>query len=88
MRLQLRIAVTILGLVLVGLGIIGLILPLLPGLALIMIGLYLLSFYSPWAKRSFERLGRKYPKVKRMHDTVEQKIKKFIGMNTDTHNKC
>jgi len=88
MRLQLRIAVTILGLILVGLGVIGLLLPLLPGLLLIMFGLYLLSFYSPWARRSFERLGQKYPKAKRIHDIVEQKIRKFIGINTNTHNKC
>lgn len=88
MRLQLRIVVTILGLALIGLGIVGLLLPLLPGLLLIMFGLYLLSFYSPWAKRNFERLGQKYPKAKRIHDVISQKIKKIIGMNTDTHNKC
>lgn len=87
MHPRLRIALTILGWILVGLGVIGLLLPFLQGLLFIVLGLYLLSFNSSWAKRNIKRLRQKYPKAKRMYDSIDLKIRKFFGMNSkDIHN--
>ena len=56
-----RAIVLIIGWVLVVLGVIGLFLPLLQGVLLLLLGLYVLSRESRTARRLFERLRQRYP---------------------------
>ncbi|MFC7442242.1 PGPGW domain-containing protein [Laceyella putida] len=54
---------TILGWTFLILGVLGLFLPFLQGILFLLIGLYLLSKSSPWAKRLLERMKMRYPKL-------------------------
>lgn len=56
-----RAAVLTIGWVLVALGIVGLALPVLQGVLLILVGLYVLSRESAWAQRQFEALRERFP---------------------------
>lgn len=73
-----------LGWLLVALGIIGLFLPILQGIILIVIGLYLLSFYSPWVQERVDKAKVKYPKVGRVFDKVDHRIRKLFGSKNKT----
>jgi hypothetical protein len=68
-----RIAVLVLGWVLVLLGIAGLALPFLQGILLILLGLLVLSRESAWARRQTERLRRRFPNADaRLHRARER----------------
>lgn len=56
------------------LGILGLVLPG-PGILSILIGLYLLSHSSPWAKRLLTKLRQRYPKLAEKSDEFIKKFK-------------
>ncbi|PTM59412.1 DUF454 family protein [Desmospora activa] len=51
------------GWALVIIGILGMVLPVIPGLPLIAIGLIFLSKSSPWAQQILEKLYARYPKL-------------------------
>jgi hypothetical protein len=55
--------INILGWTFLVLGILGFFLPFLQGILFTLIGLYLLSKTSPWAKRLLDRLRERYPKM-------------------------
>ncbi len=56
-----RIATLVLGWFLIGLGVVGLFLPVLQGVLLLLFGFYVLSRESSWAKRQFEKLRARFP---------------------------
>ena len=70
-----RILTLTLGWLCIGLGIVGLFLPLLQGVLLILLGLYLLSRESVIARRWFDRLRARYPKA----DAALRKLKQRLG---------
>ncbi|MDN4594857.1 PGPGW domain-containing protein [Polycladomyces subterraneus] len=58
-----RILLTVGGWFFLFLGVLGLFLPVLQGVLFLLIGLYLLSFTSPWARRLLMKLRARYPKL-------------------------
>ena len=58
-----RIAILALGWTLIGLGVIGLFLPILQGVLFILLGLYVLSRESETARRWLHKLREKHPLV-------------------------
>jgi uncharacterized membrane protein YbaN (DUF454 family) len=69
-----RFGVLILGWFFVGLGIIGLFLPLLQGILFIMIGLAFLSSRSATIKRLLNGLERRYPDHYQRMETLKNKV--------------
>lgn len=70
-----RIAILVIGWGLVAVGVVGLFVPILQGVLLIMLGLYLLSRESRTARGWLRKLQRRYPKthakMKRIKDTLK-----------------
>lgn len=60
-----RFFALVLGWFLVGLGIIGLFVPILQGVLLILLGLWVLSRESQWAKRRLHQLRGRFPAADR-----------------------
>ncbi|MHB8170617.1 MAG: PGPGW domain-containing protein [Thermincolia bacterium] len=58
------------------LGIAGLFLPFLQGILFILIGLYLLSHESPWAKKLLYKLRLRFPKLAHALDEAKARNKK------------
>jgi uncharacterized membrane protein YbaN (DUF454 family) len=56
-----KIGILILGWIFIGLGILGLFLPILQGILFIMIGLAILSSRSKWVKRFLKHIEERYP---------------------------
>lgn len=77
-----RWAILGLGTVLVLLGILGLFLPVLQGILLLFLGLLVLSYEWPPAKRQLDRLRRRYPAVADRVDAVERRIKARLTRRT------
>ncbi len=74
-----RIAVTILALLFLVLGVVGLFLPFLQGFLFIAVALVLLSMLSPTIREKIEKQTRKYPKAHVIFMKVEDFIRKVIG---------
>ncbi len=70
------------GTVLVLLGILGLFLPVLQGILLLFLGLLVLSYEWPPAKRQLDRLRRRYPAVADRVDAAERRIKAKLTRRT------
>jgi uncharacterized membrane protein YbaN (DUF454 family) len=58
-----RIVTLMLGWLLVALGVVGLFLPVLQGVLLLLLGFYVLSRESRWAKRKFDQLRARFPEL-------------------------
>jgi membrane protein implicated in regulation of membrane protease activity len=58
-----RIVTLVLGYALLGLGVIGLVVPLLQGVLFLILALVLLAREAPWAKRLLDRLKARYPRL-------------------------
>jgi hypothetical protein len=59
------------------LGIAGLVLPFLQGVLFLVVGLYLLSLESRWARRIRLRLQRRYPLLARMSDEATDWLRRL-----------
>jgi uncharacterized membrane protein YbaN (DUF454 family) len=60
-----RFALVAAGWILVALGVAGLFLPLLPGVVLLLVGLWMLSSEYDWARRLSLKLRQRFPEVSR-----------------------
>ena len=56
-----RILILVFGWVFIIFGVVGLFLPFLQGILFLLIGFYMLSHESQWAKKQFDRLKKRYP---------------------------
>jgi uncharacterized protein len=56
-----RIVTLVMGWLLIVLGVIGLFLPVLQGVLLLLLGFYVLSRESSWARRRFNQLRARFP---------------------------
>ena len=72
-----RILVLALGWGLVLLGIVGLFVPILQGILLILLGLWVLSRESHWARRSLWKMRLRFPNADRRMRELQVKFKKF-----------
>ncbi len=68
-----RLLRLILGWFLVGLGIVGLFVPILQGVLLLSLGLLILSRESPALRRLGRRLGERFPFLRRLHDRLQRR---------------
>ncbi len=64
-----------LGWCLVALGIVGLFVPILQGVLLILLGLWVLSIDSPWAHRCILKLRLRFPKAHRQARRLGKKFR-------------
>lgn len=69
---------TILGWTFLGLGVLGLFLPFLQGILFLLIGLYLLSKSSPWAKYLLERMKMRYPKLSSTFEDWIHRVEQWV----------
>jgi Putative transmembrane protein (PGPGW) len=61
-----RISLQVLGWVLLAIGLVGLFLPLLPGIPLALAGLFILSRQYAWARLLRDKIVRRFPRLARM----------------------
>jgi len=74
-----QVFVVIFALFIILIGVLGLVLPLLPGLALLLLGLILLSMYSIRAEGWLNVLTEKYPIARTTADAFKKFIERIIG---------
>jgi uncharacterized membrane protein YbaN (DUF454 family) len=74
-----RLATFILGWLLIVLGVVGLALPVLQGVLFILLGFYVLSRESRWARGLFERLRARYPRVDAKLEALKQRFRRADG---------
>jgi uncharacterized protein len=72
------LAVQIVGWAFLGLGVIGLFLPVLQGILFIMIGLAILSTEYVWAHRWLTKLRQKFPALDRQFHRWKTKLARFF----------
>jgi uncharacterized membrane protein YbaN (DUF454 family) len=60
-----RTALIVSGWIALAVGVVGLFLPVLPGVLLLLLGLWLLSHEYPWARRWSAELRRRFPATMR-----------------------
>jgi len=70
-----RIARTVAGFCLIILGIIGLFVPILQGVLLILLGLWVLSLDSRWAHRCILKLRLRFPKAHRRAQRISRRLR-------------
>jgi uncharacterized membrane protein YbaN (DUF454 family) len=68
MQMIQRVALIVSGWIAVAVGVVGLFLPVLPGVLLLLLGLWLLSNEYPWARRWSGELRRRFPATTRRLD--------------------
>lgn len=78
-----RIAVMSLGSLFIGLGIIGLFLPILQGVLFILVGLYILSRESVIAHRLLVRLRERYPGLDRQLERARDRVRRIFRRDGD-----
>ena len=74
-----KIGMLIIGWVFIGLGILGLFLPLLQGILFLMIGLAILSSRSEMVKRFLKHLEERYPQHHNRIEIWREKIRNWLG---------
>jgi uncharacterized membrane protein YbaN (DUF454 family) len=69
-----KAAVFTLGWILIVVGVSGLILPILPGIIIIFIGVYILSLESEWTRNKLESFFKRYPWFKKEISFLEHRL--------------
>jgi uncharacterized protein len=66
-----------------GVGVLGLFLPVLPGVLLLAVGLLVLARHAPWAERLVDRIRARHPRldqaIVRAEETLERWRDRFLG---------
>ena len=70
-----RLTTLVLGWFLIGLGVIGLFVPVLQGVLLILLGLYVLSRELHWARRLLNRVRDRYPALERQIQRLRERFR-------------
>lgn len=70
-----RLATLVLGWFLIGIGVIGLFVPILQGVLLILLGLYVLSRESDWARRLLHRFRDRHPGLNRAIERIRERFR-------------
>jgi uncharacterized membrane protein YbaN (DUF454 family) len=78
-----RVAMLTLGWVFILLGVIGLVLPLLQGVLLILVGLYILSRESRTARKVLLRLRHRFPRLDRELNRAKQWFRRLGSRSAD-----
>ena len=73
-----RIAVLCLGWAFVGLGVLGLFLPILQGILFLLTGLVILSTEYVWAHHLLHKLATRFPKVAAHVDHARERVARFL----------
>lgn len=57
---------------------VGFVLPILPGIVFLFIGVYLLSLHSQWFEKRMMALRRKYPRAAKRFEQLERKLARWF----------
>jgi hypothetical protein len=60
------------------LGFLGILLPVLPGVIFLAIGLYLMSLESVWLNRQIDKISRRYPKIGDILDDARSRARRLL----------
>jgi uncharacterized protein len=74
-----RAAVLVIGWAFIALGVVGLFLPVLPGILFLLVGLIMLSSEYVWAHHLLDKLRLRYPKIGRSADEATAKANRWMG---------
>jgi uncharacterized membrane protein YbaN (DUF454 family) len=74
-----RAATHTFGWIAIALGVVGLVLPIIPGVLLVAIGLYLLSSSSEKVKARIYRILSKTPRIKKVMHSFEVRLDRLFG---------
>lgn len=74
-----RWAVLIAGWSLIAVGLVGLVLPILPGILFLVIGLLLLATEYAWARGLIDKASAKYPKVGAVLDRATTSVDRILA---------
>ena len=73
-----NIGIVIIGWVFIGLGMLGLFLPILQGILFVLIGLSILSSRSPWVRRFLKRMEERFPHHFERIEIRREKIRRWF----------
>jgi uncharacterized membrane protein YbaN (DUF454 family) len=73
-----KTSLNILALLSIVIGILGLVLPIIPGLVFLAAGVYFLGLSSPWVWSKLDHIKIRYPRFGTIFDTFDRKISRFI----------
>ena len=73
-----NIGIVIIGWVFIGLGILGLFLPILQGIVFILIGLSILSSRSPWVRRFLKHIEERFPHHFERIEIMRERIRRWF----------
>jgi len=62
----------------ISLGIVGIILPVMPGIIFLIIGVYLLSLESFWFANKLDKVGQKYPKFAKINSSARIRARQIL----------
>lgn len=68
------------GWALVGIGLLLSLLPIGPGIVIVLVGLSILSIYSPWARRKAAYAKKKYPRASHRVEQIAGTLKSFFAL--------
>lgn len=77
-RIAHKTALHALGWVFMLLGVIGCILPFLPGFAFFAVGIYFFSLASLWLWLKIETVRKRFPRLSLQFERIDTKVSKFI----------
>jgi hypothetical protein len=77
-----RVVVLILGWTLIGIGVVGLFVPILQGILFIILGLFVLSRESRWARSWLEKLSERYPNIHSKARRLKERMMTRIGLRS------
>lgn len=60
------------------LGILGILLPIMPGVIFLVIGVYLMSLESLWINRQLDKLGQRFPKFGEVSDDARIRAQRLL----------
>ena len=79
---MIRIALHALGYGFLGLGLVGIIAPILPGWIFIFVGLFILARFAPWARRLLDWFRGRHPALRRVIDAAERRSTRMVRLTT------
>lgn len=78
-----RIVLNVSGWFFLAVGSVGVFLPILQGVAFIVLGAYLLSLHSPWFHNKLHALKQRYPSIAKPLERADAWVRKQFGLEVE-----